>query len=230
MNAERTSKPTDEAQGGPIRTLLLVGIVAATAAFIVSASYEFSKERIAANERARLIASLNSVLDPRLRSHDLGTVHLSVTDLELLGDDEPVDVFVAMESEMPAAVVFASVAPNGYNASIRMLVGVSPAGALTGVRVVSHRETPGLGDAIDASKSNWILQFDGLTLAMPPLPMWAVDKDDGHFDTITGATVTSRAVVQGVKSTLLYFERHRDELFENAAAAATNSASDDATR
>jgi electron transport complex protein RnfG len=219
-----------EAQGGPIRTLLLVGIVAAVAAFMVSASYEFSKDRIAANERARLIASLNSVLDARLRSHDLGTVRLSVADRELLGDDEPVDVFVAMEGRTPAAIVFASVAPHGYNAAIRMLVGVSPAGEVTGIRIVSHRETPGLGDAIEVAKSNWILQFDGLTLAMPATSMWAVDKDDGHFDTITGATVTSRAVVQGVKNTLLYFEQHRDELFANAAAAATSSADTDAIR
>ncbi len=206
-------------QGSPIRTLLIVGVVAAAAAFMVSASHEFSRDRIAANERARLIASLNSVLDPNLRSHDLSTVRLSVTDRDLLGDDEPIDVFVAMDEHTPAAVVFASVAPDGYNAAIRMLIGVSPGGALTGARVVSHRETPGLGDAIDAAKSRWILQFDGLTLAMPPLPMWAVDKDDGQFDSITGATVTSRAVVKGVKNTLLYFQDHRDELFERAAAA-----------
>ena len=91
---------------------------------------------------------------------------------------------------------------------------------LSGVRVVSHRETPGLGDAIDVDKSGWILQFDGLTLAMPERALWAVNKDEGYFDTITGATVTSRAVVQGVKNTLLYFERHRDELFADAAGAA----------
>jgi Na+-translocating ferredoxin:NAD+ oxidoreductase subunit G len=219
--------PVDETRAGPIRTLLLVGIVAAAAAFMVSASYEFAKDRIAANERARLTASLNSVLDPRLRSHDLGTVRLNVADEQLLGDDEPVDVFVALEAGTPAAVVFASVAPRGYNASIRMLIGVSPSGALTGVRVVSHRETPGLGDAIEATKSDWILQFDGLSLSMPPLPLWAVDKDDGQFDTITGATVTSRAVVQGVKNTLLYFDQHRDELF--TAAAAANASANDAT-
>jgi electron transport complex protein RnfG len=222
MDPEQANQPMDEARGGPIRTLLLVGIVAAAAAFMVSASHEFSKERIAANERARLIASLNSVLDPTLRSHDLSTVRLNVTDRELLGTGEPVDVFVAMDAGTPAAVVFASVAPHGYNAPIRMLIGVSPAGALTGVRVVRHRETPGLGDAIDADKSKWILQFSGLSLAMPPLPQWAVDKDDGQFDTITGATVTSRAVVQGVKNTLLYFEQHRDEVFASAVTANAN--------
>jgi electron transport complex protein RnfG len=202
-----------DAEGGPIRTLLLIGVVAAAAAFMVSASHEFSKDRIAANERARLIASLNSVLDPSIRSHDLRTVRLSVTDRELLGDDDPIDVYVAIDAGVPVAAVFATSSTDGYNAAIRLLIGVSASGAVTGVRAVSHRETPGLGDG----KSKWILQFDASTLAMPPLPMWAVDKDDGHYDSITGATVTSRAVVKGVKNTLLYFERHRDELFSAAA-------------
>jgi electron transport complex protein RnfG len=208
-----------EAEGGPIRTLLLVGVVAAAAAFMVSASHEFSKDRIAANERARLIASLNSVLDPSIRNHDLRTVRLSGTDEELLGDDKPIDIYVAIDAGEPVAAIFAASSTDGYNAAIRLLIGVSAAGAITGVRAVSHRETPGLGDAIDVGKSKWILRFDGSTLEMPPLAMWAVDKDDGHFDSITGATVTSRAVVKGVKNTLLYFERHRDELFAAAAAS-----------
>jgi electron transport complex protein RnfG len=207
-----------DAEGGPVRTLLLVGIVTAAAAFMVSASHEFSKERIAANERARLIASLNSVLEPSLRGRDLRTVRLSVTDPELLGDNKPIDVYVAIDSGTPVAAIFATASTDGYNAPIRLLIGVSASGAVTGVRAVSHRETPGLGDAIDVGKSNWILQFDGSTLAMPALPMWGVDKDDGHYDSITGATVTSRAVVKGVKNTLLYFERHRDELFSAASA------------
>jgi electron transport complex protein RnfG len=207
-----------DAEGGPIRTLVLVGVVAAAAAFMVSASHEFSKDRIAANERARLIASLNSVLDAGIRSHDLRTVRLSVTDRELLGDDDPVDVYVAIDAGTPVAAIFATSSTDGYNAAIRLLIGVSASGTVTGVRAVSHRETPGLGDAIDVAKSKWILQFDGSTLEMPPLQIWAVDKDDGHFDSITGATVTSRAVVKGVKNTLLYFERHRDEIFSAAAA------------
>jgi electron transport complex protein RnfG len=222
MDPEQPKKPADEAHGGPIRTLLLVGIVAAAAAFMVSASHEFSKDRIAANERARLIASLNSVLDPDVRSHDLATVRLTVTDPDLLGSDAPVEVFVALDAGAPAAVVFASAAPHGYNAAIRMLIGVSPTGTLTGVRVVSHRETPGLGDAIEVEKSPWITQFDGKSLTAPAAALWAVSKDDGAFDTITGATVTSRAVVRGVKNTLLYFDMHHDELFAAAASSQRN--------
>lgn len=208
-------------EGSAWRTLVLVGIVAACAALLVSASYDFSKERIAANERARLLARLDSVLDPALRGRDLATVRFTVTDRELLGTDKPVDVFVASDTGHPVAVIIASVAPDGYNAPIGLLVGLTSSGTITGVRAVSHRETPGLGDQIDISKSDWIEQFTGTSLSMPDPPLWAVKKDDGHFDSITGATVTSRAVVKALKNTLLYFMQHRDEIFAQATQAAS---------
>lgn len=201
-------------EGNPLVTVLLVGLVAAGAALIVSASHELSKDRIAANQRARLLESLNSVLAPDLRERDLTTTRLSITDSELFGSGAPIDVFIAIEGALPVAAVFASIAPDGYNAPIRLLIGVSSTATVTGVRVVGHRETPGLGDAIDVAKSAWILRFDGTSLQNPMPPAWAVDKDEGgEFDTLTGATVTSRAVVRSVKNTLLYFEQHKDELF-----------------
>jgi electron transport complex protein RnfG len=93
------------------------------------------------------------------------------------------------------------------------------------VRTVTHRETRGLGDAIDSTRSDWILQFTGKNLTLPPLTLWAVEHDDGSFDAISGATVTSRAVVAAVKNTLLYFTEHRDELYRSAGAAALDDAS-----
>jgi electron transport complex protein RnfG len=204
--------------GNAALTVVAVVVVTAAAAYAVTAAYEWSHERIEANERARVVARLNSVLEPALRNRDLTTTRIAVTDAELLGSAEPIDVFVLTDNGTPMAAVFATVAPHGYNAAIDLLVGVSPAGVVTGVRAVSHRETTGLGDAIDAAKTDWILQFDGKSLAAPAL--WAVEHDEGEFDSITGATVTSRTVVGAVKSTLLYFERHRDELYASAATAA----------
>jgi electron transport complex protein RnfG len=198
---------------------LVVAILLAAAAYAVTAAYEWSHERIEANERARVVARLNSVLEPSLRNRDLTTTRVAVTDSELLGD-EPIDAFVLTDNGAPMAVVFATVAPHGYNASIALLVGVAPTGIVTGVRAVSHRETTGLGDAIDAAKSDWILQFDGKSTTAPVAALWAVEQDKGEFDSITGATVTSRAVVGAVKNTLLYFEQHREELYASAAAAA----------
>jgi Na+-translocating ferredoxin:NAD+ oxidoreductase subunit G len=210
------------AEGNRLLTLAIVAAVAVGAGFLLTQSYEWSRGRIAANERARVVARLNSVLDPALRGRDLTTTRLGITDSELLGSDDPVDVFVIGEAGEPVAVLFASVAPHGYNAAINLLIGVSPAGTVTAVRAVRHRETSGLGDAIDAAKSNWIEQFTGKTLANPDAALWAVAQDDGEFDSITGATVTSRAVVSAVKNTLLYFAEHRDELYAAAAAAAAD--------
>jgi electron transport complex protein RnfG len=207
------------AEGSVVRTLFAVGVIAVAGVALVMGSYELSKERIVANERARLVASLNSVLDPALGNADLNPVLISATD-ELLGSTEPIDVFIIMAGARPAATVFATIAPDGYNAEIQLLVGISTDERVTGVRAVRHRETPGLGDAIETQKSDWIRQFDGKSLADPALALWAVDRDEGAFDSLTGATVTPRAVVKAVKNTLLYFRAHKDELFAAATRAA----------
>lgn len=206
-----------------MKTLLFVAVVATFAAGIVTASFQLSKDRIAANERARLLRSLNSVLPPSVRERNPNPVRLEVQD-PLLGSDDPVDVFVALDDGRAIATVFASVAPGGYNAPIQLLVGVSPEGVVTGVRAVNHRETPGLGDAIDIDKSDWILQFDGTSVGNPPLEQWAVDKDGGSFDAITGATITPRAVVEAVKNTLLYFRQHQQDLVASARQAEAQQA------
>jgi electron transport complex protein RnfG len=214
----------DEPKGNALLTLVTIAILAAAGAYLIGTAHDFSKDRIAAHQRARLIASLNSVLDPSIRSHDLSTVRLAVTDRTLLGRAEPIEVFVAFDAGQPVAAIFAATAPDGYNAPINLLIGVSSSGTLTGVRPVSHRETAGLGDRIEPDKSDWILRFTGATLDQPPRERWAVDKDEGAFDSLSGATITSRAVVKAAKNTLLYFEQHRDELFREAAARAADDA------
>jgi len=214
------------AEGNPLVTALAACALAAAAFYAAHAAYDWSDERIAANERARTVARLNSVLEPELRDRDLTTALLAVTDAELLGSNEPVDVFVLTDRGAPMATVFATVAPHGYNAAIDLLIGVSPIGTVTGVRAVRHRETKGLGDAIEISKSDWVLQFDRKALTAPPAVQWAIRQDEGAFDSISGATVTSRTVVTAVKNTLLYFEQHRDELYTLAAQAAAAAEND----
>jgi Na+-translocating ferredoxin:NAD+ oxidoreductase subunit G len=215
------------AEGNPLVSAVVVAAALAAAFYGVDAAFDWSDGRIAANERARVVARLNSVLEPALRGRDLTTTLIAATDFELLGSDDPIDVFVLTQRGAPAAMVFAPVAPHGYNAAINLLVGVSPAGIVTGVRAVRHRETQGLGDAIDVAKSDWVLGFDGKSLAAPTPLLWGITQDEGDFDAISGATVTSRAVVGSVKNTLLYFERHRDELYARAAATAATTHTDE---
>ena len=209
-------------EGNVALTVVVAGLLAAAAIFGVRAAYDFSHERIAMNQRARLVARLNSVLDPALLDHDLTTTRLSFSDPELLGSATPIDVFVISDQGQPVATVFASVAPHGYNAPIDLLVGVGADSNVTGVRAVRYRETPGLGDLIDHAKSRWIEQFRGKNLVAPARDVWLVKQDEGQFDSITGATVTSRAVVAAVKNALLYFEQHRDDIYRAAAEAAVS--------
>jgi electron transport complex protein RnfG len=207
-------------EGSSVKTLLWVAVIAVGAAVILKFSYEITKDQIAANRRARLLANLYSVLDPALTHEDLNPVPITAADPDLLGSDEPVEVFVVTDQGRPVATIFATVAPNGYNAAIYLLVGVATDTAeITGVRAISHRETPGLGDLIEIEKSDWIRQFDGKSVGNPALPGWALAKetDEGEFDAITGATVTPRAVVRAVRDTLLYFDAHKTELFAEAA-------------
>lgn len=197
---------------------LFVALVAAVAGGLISLSHELSRDRIAANRRERLLERLDEVLGTTRYDNDLERSRARVTAPDLLGSDDPVDVFLARRDGAPVAAVFASVAPNGYNGPIDLLVGVSADGAVTGVRVTAHRETPGLGDAIEISRSPWIAAFDGTRLGAPALTDWRVDKDGGAFDALTGATVTPRAVVEAVRNTLIYFRDHRAELFGSEAS------------
>lgn len=199
-------------------TLLASALALAVAWVAIDATYGWSRGRIAAHERAEIVARLDSVLDPALRSRDVTTARVTLEGDTLLGTPEPVDAFVMDDGRGPAATVLSVVAPLGYNGPIRLLVGISPQGVVTGVRAVAHRETAELGDAIDTAKSGWMLQFDARALVAPEREQWAVRQDEGEFDAIAGATVTSRAVVSAVKNALLYFEQHRDALFAAADA------------
>ena len=208
-----------DSEGQGLRAILAVAAVAVCAAGLISVSHEISAERIERNVAERILRSLHEVLDPSLYDNDLVRTQVQVTDPDLLGTTDPVQVFLATRDGEPAAAIFAAVAPRGYNGAINLLVGVDSAGVIQGVRVTDHRETPGLGDQIEISISDWITGFDGTSLSDPPLPQWAVAADGGRFDAFTGATVTPRAVVQAVRDTLVYFDGRQAELFERAAAA-----------
>ena len=114
---------------------------------------------------------------------------------------------------------FDLLAPDGYGGPIQLLVGINYDETVAGVRVVSHRETPGLGDGIDDRRSDWVLGFDGRSLSDPPPKQWAVERDGGLFDQFTGATITPRAVVKAVRDSLVYFSADKDALFTQAPPA-----------
>ncbi|ABA57674.1 electron transport complex subunit RsxG [Nitrosococcus oceani] len=196
-----------------LRAGLLLGLFAVAGTGIVAMTETFTQEQIAANERAALQQAIAAVLPPAAYNNPILEDTLPITAPALLGTEEPLLAYRARQDGRPVAVILTAVAPEGYNGAIKLLVGIRYDGSLTGVRVVSHKETPGLGDEIEEEKSSWILGFTGLSLGAPPESKWQVKRDGGIFDQFTGATITPRTIVKTVRNTLRYFKNHRDRLF-----------------
>lgn len=172
---------------------------------------------IAEAERQTLLNTFSEVLPKTLYNNDPISDTIQITDpsyLKLLGSSEPVTVYRAFKDKQPAGVIFTTIAPNGYTGNIYILVSAFPDGRISGVRVVKHAETPGLGDKIEIAKSNWVLSFNGRSLRTDNVPRWAVKKDSGDFDQFTGATVTPRAVVGAVKNALVVVNEMQEKLYE----------------
>ncbi len=181
---------------------------------LVAYTFESTEERIADNQRRALLKSLHELVPDDRYDNDIYTDILYVRNSELLGTGEPVPVYRARKNGWPVAAVIAPVAPDGYSGSIRLLVAIELNGSLAGVRVVQHRETPGLGDGIEAERSDWIFGFNRKSLLDPAENQWKVKRDGGVFDQFTGATITPRAVVKAVKEALLYYRAYGQTLFE----------------
>ena len=203
-----------------LRSAIVLAAAAIAAFGLVAVVHEATRDRIAATARARELARFDQVLGGLRHDNDLLADTLTMRDPELLGMTEAVTAYRARFQGRTVAVVLEPVAPDGYSGAIRLLIAVAPDGTVLGVRTVSHHETPGLGDFIDAGQSDWMQRFAGKSLGTPAAARWRVRKDGGDFDQYTGATITSRAVVGAVGRTLGFFERHRDELLGDALPVA----------
>ena len=100
----------------------------------------------------------------------------------------------------------------GYGGAIELVIAITPEGRLVGVRVLKQQESPGLGDGLVDPVRHWLDQFIGRTLRDTPEQAWALKRDQGAFDQLAGATVTSRAVIEAIQDTLRYFDQHRPAL------------------
>lgn len=201
-----------------LRVGLILAGFAIGATSLVVLTEDQTHDQIIDNERQTLLNAINAVISGGQYNNEILADTLILGSNKQLGTKEVSTVYRARKNDEPVAVVLTSIAPNGYNGKIKLLLGINYDGHLTGVRVIQHKETPGLGDKIDLKKADWILNFTGLSLSNPDESRWKVKKDGGEFDQFTGATITPRAVVSAVKNALLYFDTHRDELFTETEA------------
>jgi len=193
---------------------LILAVIAAICTSLVALTFSVTKARIVANEQAWLEQSLKPALAGVQYDNNLAESVMTISLPHELPGNEPVLVYRALFENEPVAALFVVTALDGFSGPIRLLVGIDRGGIVTATRVLRHRETPGLGDFIDSSKSDWIDQFERKSLSSPDVLHWSLRRDGGQFDQVTGASITSRAVVKAIKETLIYFEANRDSIFE----------------
>ncbi len=195
--------------------VLALFAIACTA--IVGLVSELTKDRIKQQEQQQLLKTLHSIIEPSRYDNNIANDCIMMSAPEL-GSDKIQTAYIARKAGKVVAVAMTSTAPQGYNGNIDFIMAVNNDGSVSGVRVLKHQETPGLGDKVELRKSDWITSFTGKRMLSADDNRWAVTKDNGMFDQFTGATITPRAVVKGVRSTLNYFTKNKDTLLSRPNA------------
>lgn len=195
------------------KTGLTLAVIAAICTALVALTFQATKDRIAANEKALLEQSLQPALAGTFYDSGVSESRLVLTPPHGLPGNDPAVIYRVFAEGAPVAALFAVTARDGFSGPIRILVGINVDGTVTGVRILQHRETPGLGDKIESARSDWVFQFDGRSMGDPVAMGWAIEIDGGEFDQLTGASVTPRAIIKAIRDTLIYFEDHRDAIF-----------------
>lgn len=201
---------------------LLLASFALITALILASTDSLTKDRIADSERKAAQRALLEIIPIERHDNDLlMDVHpIPEKFWPALGLKKGGVIHIARSAGKPVAAIIPAVTPYGYSGNIGMIVGVNFDGSVAGVRVVEHKETPGLGDKVDLKKSDWILRFNGKSLTNPEKAGWDVKKNGGAFDQFTGATITPRAVIYQIAEVLEYFNEDSERLLVEASLAA----------
>lgn len=190
--------------------IVVLGVVAAIGLALLDRMTHAQVER---NAQEWLIERLDVLVPQDRRDNDVIADRVFAVAPDLLGIERPVAVYRARKGGQPVAAILHTTAPDGYRGPIELLVAIDASGKLIGVQVVRHRETPGLGDAFENRNRDWLPKFSGRSLDDPPQQRWAVRKDGGEFDGFTGATITPRAIVKGVRRSLEFYRAKQRLIF-----------------
>lgn len=194
-----------------LRAALVLTLLAIFCAFLVALTHHLTRDRITENNRQLVLNQFAPVLNGI--PHDYLSLEdpLILRGVEQLPGNGDARIYGVFSAETIRGYAFEVNAP-GYNGPITLLIGIKTDLTISAVRVTRHTETPGLGDAIDERRSNWIHSYDRLSLTSPSRELWALKADGGYFDQLTGASITPRAIVRAVAKTLSYLEVNRETL------------------
>lgn len=194
---------------------LILAAFAIVCVGLITAVFFITEETIEAGKQRALNKTFNTLVNPKTYNNNIGQDCIILEKKSSQQMKQPLRAYRARYDGKPVAVIMQAIAPNGYSGKIALVVAIHANGQIAGVRVTEHSETPGLGDKIDISKSDWIKSFDQKSLHNTEPKDWNVKKDGGQFDAFTGATITPRAVIHEVKNTLTYFDKNKSAIFNS---------------
>lgn len=197
----------------------VLAIFAIICTAIVGLVNELTKDRIEVQAQLQLLNTLHSIIEPSRYNNDITQDCVSLSSPLLGGSKNSSNnkktnqtAYIARNNAIPIAIAVTSTAHDGYNGNIELIVAINMDNSISGVRVLTHQETPGLGDKVELRKSDWITLFNGKKLLSEKDTRWGVAKDGGMFDQFTGATITPRATVKAVRKALLFFKDNKNSL------------------
>ncbi len=196
-----------------IKNGLLLALFALLCTGLVAFVNQQTKDQIKHQEQQELMRVLHQLIPDDIHDNDLTAQCTLLQDKEVFGTEEAQPAYIATKADKPVAIAIETIAPDGYNGNIKLIVGINTQGEVLGVRTLAHQETPGLGDKIDLRKSDWVQQFVGKLVSVEDDKHWLVKKDGGDFDQFTGATITPRAYVKAVKRAVWYFNNNQKQIF-----------------
>jgi electron transport complex protein RnfG len=166
-----------------------------------------SAPQIASEQRLLDSRKLLDVLAPDAYDNQPLEQPLALTDTTL-SHSRLLAGYRASKAGQPVAVLLRT-QTEGYAGVIELLIAIDTNGRLLGVKTLRQNETPALGGLIGDWPNQWLATFTGKSRNAPDDAGWALKKDQGQFDQLAGATITSRATLNAIHDALRYFDEHR---------------------
>ena len=222
-----TDKKTNIKEKSPLNLAVLsngkiLALFAISCTIIVGLISALTADKIKIQQQKQLLQTLHAIIEPASYDNDIANDCIMMSS-PALGSSEIQKTYIARKADQIVAVAMTAVAPDGYSGDIELIIGINYDNSISGLRVLKHQETPGLGDKIELRKSDWIKSFNNKKILSDDDSRWAVVKDNGMFDQFTGATITPRAVVKAVKNALSYFIENKQSLLSQINACDTET-------
>jgi electron transport complex protein RnfG len=216
MNAtDHTTTPSEQpaavvaAQPRAMIHAVILGVFCLGFGLLLAITDRVTVEDIAARAIEDRQNSLSQVIPDEVHDNNLVADTIQMSNAH----GKEITVFRARKDGKVTGVAY-EIYGTGYAGEMKLMMGITADGKLLGVRVLAHKETPGLGDKIEVKKGDWILRFTGLSLGNPAPERWKVKKDGGEFDQFAGATITPRGVVKAIHGGLEFFAANKAKLLE----------------